>query len=66
MNHDHRYYGYQVKADFEPLAPEYHDDMLDDDGNPYNVNKDLYRRTEYAVSICNCGAARKVKVVYEE
>jgi hypothetical protein len=57
--HEHKFYGYQVKADFEPLPPFMEESA---DGELVNTNQDLYRRVEYAISICNCGAARKVKV----
>ena len=60
MNHEHKFFIFQVKADFEPLPVEMVD--VDNDGKYTNVNKDLYRRVEYATLGCNCSEVIKRKV----
>jgi hypothetical protein len=47
--HEHKFFVFQVKADFQPLP-------LDENG------KQLYERYEYAVLGCNCGKVVKTKV----
>jgi hypothetical protein len=48
--HDHKFFIFQVKADFEPTKLKTTDGRV------------LYIRIEYAFSGCNCGAALKTRI----
>ena len=52
--HEHKYFIYQVKNNFEPTI------ILDQDG------RTLYIMVEYAFSSCNCGDTIKKEVRLKE
>lgn len=57
-DHFHKFFGFQVKAEFEPLPPKFVKDI--------NVTKDLYRRVEYIITVCNCGTGKKTRLEVDE
>lgn len=64
--HVHKYFLFQVKADFEPYKGAY--DSLPIDPTTPRTGKladNLYTRVEYGILSCNCGAVIKTKVKNE-
>ena len=51
--HEHYYKGFQQKSEFEPVE------------FGKTASDTLYRRVEYTVSVCGCGASLKKKVEQE-
>lgn len=55
-DHIHKFFIFQVKADFSP-ATDYLYSSEDKD------HRTLYERVEYAILGCNCGKVVKTKVI---
>lgn len=52
--HEHKYFAYNTKAEFEPVVVP----------NPDNAQ--LYQRVEYLISGCNCGAGIKMRLIEDD